>query len=226
MNVLALDTTAQACSVALLHKGVVLERVEHEPRQHTRRAIPLIRELLAEAGLAPADIDRVAFGRGPGSFTGLRIAAGLAQGLGLGLGCPVIPVSSLAAVALRASIQHSVEQVAVAFDARMSEVYWGCFARCGDGMQVLDEEVVLPPAEVSLPSGEGPWFGAGDGWEFADQMPAAVRSAMLGVDAALVPLAGDIARLATAGGEEALAPEQAQPVYLRDQVAVRKASTP
>ncbi|MFE8072378.1 tRNA (adenosine(37)-N6)-threonylcarbamoyltransferase complex dimerization subunit type 1 TsaB [Marinobacteraceae bacterium S3BR75-40.1] len=223
--ILALDTTAEACSVALLHHDQLLERIEREPRQHTRRAMPLTRELLAEAGITVKQLDAIAFGCGPGSFTGLRIAAGLAQGLALGAGLPVIQVSSLAAVAHQVFRQHAdASRVAVAFDARMDEVYWGCYQREGDAVVLMDEERVCPPEAVSLPEGEGLWTGAGDGWRYRARMPQAVTDRVDPVLEEAVPLAADVARLGLLGWQagEGVAAEQAQPVYLRDQVAWKK----
>ncbi len=130
MKLLALDTSSEGCSAALLINGSLTERFALAPRGHTRLLMPMIRELLAEQGLAPAELDALAFARGPGSFTGLRIATGVVQGLAWGLEVPVVPVSSLAAVALSAMETLNVAEgdgLAIAFDARMGEVYWGCF---------------------------------------------------------------------------------------------------
>lgn len=128
MKLLALDTSSEGCSAALLVDGRVSERFDLAPRGHTRLLMPMIRELLSEQDLVPADLDALAFACGPGSFTGLRIATGVVQGLAWGLDLPVLPVSSLATVALGAMDTLDVNDgdgVAVAFDARMGEVYWG-----------------------------------------------------------------------------------------------------
>src|SRR5690606_41346453 len=125
---LALDTATEACSVALLHEGRVLSRYEVAPRLHAQRLLPMVQEVLDEAGIAIAALDAIAFGRGPGAFTGVRIAIGVVQGLAFALDRPVLPVSNLAVLAQRAHRESGASQVAAAIDARMDEIYWGCFA--------------------------------------------------------------------------------------------------
>ena len=225
MNILALDTTAESCSVALWRAGEVISQLESTPRTHTRRLMPMIRTLLHEQGLTPDALTAVAFGRGPGSFTGLRIAAGVAQGLAFGLNCPVVPVSSLAACALQAGSQHGARHIAVAFDARMNEVYWGCFELVEGGLMACAEERVCPPEQVSLPSGSGAkWLGAGDGWAFADRMPTQVSQQVSHCDTTQAPTADAIVRLAAADFAKGIHydPADAGPVYLRDSVAWQK----
>jgi tRNA threonylcarbamoyladenosine biosynthesis protein TsaB len=221
-TLLALDTSTEACSVALLHGGRTLLRHEVIPRLHAQRLLPMVQEVLAEAGIALAAVDAIGFGRGPGAFTGVRIALGVVQGLAFALQRPVLPVSDLAVLAQRAHREHGAGQVAAAIDARMDEVYWGCY-RLQDGeMRLVGDEAVLPPERVALPHGsDGEWFGAGTGWAYAERL--AVRPAAF--DAALLPHAGDLLALAGfawARGE-AVEAEQAQPVYLRDNVATPKA---
>jgi len=224
VNILALDTTAEACSVALWRDGQVFSYLESTPRTHTRRLMPMIQSLLDEQGLVPADLAAVAFGRGPGSFTGLRIAAGVAQGLAFGLNCPVLPVSSLAACALQGALAHKVSHVAAAFDARMGEVYWGCF-EFADGLVLpASDERVCAPEAVTLPATARAWLGAGDGWTLADRMPAEVTNAVKNRDAAIFPTADAIVRLAVRdflNGNHCNA-EDVAPVYLRDSVAWQK----
>ncbi len=220
-TLLALDTATEACSVALLHEGRVLSHYEVIPRLHAQRVLPMVRELLGEAGIALSALDAIAFGRGPGAFTGVRIAVGVVQGLAFALQRPVLPVSSLAVLAQRAHRERGVKQVAAAIDARMDEVYWGCYCLDGGEMRLAGSEAVLPPEQVALPRhAQGDWFGAGTGWGYAARLP--VQPA--GMDAALLPHAEDL--LALAGFAwvrgEALAAEQAQPVYLRDNVATPK----
>ena len=164
-----------ACPVFTRSADDTAVQFENAPRMHTRRIMPMIRELLRQSALKPADLDALAFGRGPGSFTGLRIAAGIVQGLAFGLGKPVLPVSSLAATALVAREQNS-GPVAVAFDARMAEVYWGTFRVEAGRVHPLEEERVCAPGRLSLPaiSGEERWLGAGAGWLLCDEMPKSV----------------------------------------------------
>lgn len=229
MKLLALDTTAEGCSVALNLDGRIEQRYQQAPRQHTRLLIPMIRQLLADAGLSLSDLDGIAFGRGPGSFTGLRIAAGVVQGLAFGLDRPVVPVSSLAAVALAGARERNhTGPVAAAFDARMQEVYWGCFDVDPSAGRVdsLMAEAVLPPTQVTLPdSGPQNWLGAGDGWQFRADMPESVRQAVHIIQMQIDVQAGDIARLAGPLWEQgaAVSAYQAVPVYLRDEVAWQKA---
>lgn len=220
-TLLALDTATEACSVALLHEGRVLSRYEVIPRLHAQRVLPMVQELLAEAGIALAAVDAIAFGRGPGAFTGVRIAVGVVQGLAFALGRPVLPISNLAVIAQRAHREQGVSQVATAIDARMDEVYWGCYRLEAGEMRLAGVEAVLPPERAELPRGAvGEWFGAGTGWGYAERIPVTVS----GLDAGLLPHAEDLltlARFAWARGE-AVDAEQAQPVYLRDNVATPK----
>lgn len=220
-TLLALDTATEACSVALLHEGRVLGRYEVIPRLHAQRVLPMVQELLAEAGIALSAVDAIAFGRGPGAFTGVRIAVGVVQGLAFALERPVLPISNLAVLAQRAHREQGATQVAAAIDARMDELYWGCY-RLEDGeMRLAGVEAVLPPEQVALPrDAGGAWFGAGTGWAFAARIPVEVA----GRDAGLLPHAVDLLSLAGfawARGEARPA-EEAQPVYLRDNVATPK----
>lgn len=229
MKLLALDTSSEGCSAALWLDGQISERFELAPRGHTRLLMPMVRELLAEQGLSPNDLDALAFARGPGSFTGLRIATGVIQGLAWGLNLPVVPVSSLSAVALDAIEQHQLadgEHIAVAFDARMGEVYWGTFL-CRQGLPVLiGEERVCPPGAVSLPDSDvsANWTGVGQGWTLKGDMPEVVVCRIRAVDDTLVPRAAMVARLAEQDFRHGIAvpAELAQPVYIRDEVAWKK----
>ena len=222
-TLLALDTATEACSVALLHNGQVLSHYEVIPRLHAQCLLPMIKQLLADAGVALSALDAIAFGRGPGAFTGVRIAIGVVQGLAFALERPVLPVSNLAVLAQRSLREHGAQQVAAAIDARMDEVYWGCYrARQGE-MRLVGVEAVLPPERASLPEdASGDWFAAGTGWgTFAARLPVAIS----GQDAAMLPHAEDLLSLARFAWErgEAVAADLAQPVYLRDQVATPKA---
>ncbi len=224
MRLLALDTTENACSAALAIDGEVRERLRVEPRAHGRLILPMIDELMAEAGLAPGDLDALAFARGPGSFTGLRIAAGVAQGIAFGADLPVMPVSSLRGLAQGVWRQHRAERVLAAFDARMKEVYSGAFALAEGTMCALDEERVGSPqalgAEVFV--GEA-WSGAGSGWRAWPELRERLAPSTCFPEA--LCHARDIAECALADilrGEPLVAAEQALPVYLRDRVATPK----
>lgn len=187
----------------------------------------MVRELLAESELKPASLDAVAFACGPGSFTGLRIAVGVAQGLAYGLNVPVIPVSSLAAVAAQMIDSGEIPEgdgIAVAFDARMGEVYWGCFANTGGLPSLIGKERVCLPADVALPPGLPGWNGAGSGWALRQQMPAEVTSHIARPNTAMVPHAADVVRLAAQAWHQGrhVPAAAARPVYLRDEITWKK----
>lgn len=223
-TLLALDTATEACSVALLHNGQLFSRYAVIPRLHAQRVLPMIDEVLREAGVAKTELQAIAFGRGPGAFTGLRIAVGVVQGLAFALERPVLPVSNLAAIAQRAYREHGAEQVAVAIDARMGEVYWGCYGVVDGLMRLQGTEAVLTPERADLPKeAQGQWFAAGTGWQpYAEQLAVPVYAA----DEQLLPHAQDILSLAQDMWlrGEAVSAQQAQPIYLRDQVATPKQS--
>lgn len=220
LTLLALEAATDMCSCAVLRDGEIFARQELAPRRHAERILPMMDEVLAQAGIGKRELDAVAVGRGPGSFTGLRIAIGVAQAIGLGLDIPVIPVSTLATIAQGVA----GNRVAAALDARMGEVYWGCFARDAAGLVVpLGEEQVLPPEQVSLPEA-GPWTGVGEGWlAYREALPT-VANMPPKPD---YPLAQNSLPLAARLWEQgqAVPPEQAQPIYLRNQV-VRNARNP
>ena len=221
-TLLALDTATEACSVALLHDGKVTSHYEVIPRLHAQKLLPMIQQLLADAGIGLSAVDAIAFGRGPGAFTGVRIAIGVVQGLAFALERPVLPVSNLAVLAQRAFRERGVRQVAAAIDARMDEVYWGCYREESGEMRLAGVEAVLAPQLAALPDdATGEWFGAGTGWGYGER----INVALTGQDASLLPHAEDLlslARFAWARGE-AIPADEAQPVYLRDKVATPKA---
>src|SRR6185503_4238342 len=150
MNLLAIDTATENCSAALLCGGQLLERSELAPRRHAELILPMIDSLLAEAGLSRRSLDGIAVGRGPGAFTGVRLAISVAQGMALGLDVPVVPVSSLAALALDAPDNGAA--ILACIDARMGEVYTGTFRRMPDGrLESLGSETVGPAVHLVLP---------------------------------------------------------------------------
>jgi len=220
-RLLALDTATEACSAALLDGKVLRERFALAPREHARLLLPMVESLLNEADLTLADLDAIAFGRGPGSFTGVRIAAGMAQGLAFAAGLPVAPVSSLAALAQGAA-DTGHARVLAAIDARMGEVYWGAFVAGEDGLVAMDGiEEVCSPETVPLPE-SADWFGVGTGWAtYAEVLHGRLGPAVTTSDGNRFPQADAVARLAAADVADGnvLAPEQALPVYLRNQVA-------
>jgi tRNA threonylcarbamoyladenosine biosynthesis protein TsaB len=225
LRVLALDTATEACSAALLLRdGRVALRSAITPRGHAELILPMIDSLLQEAGCKLAELDGLAFGRGPGSFTGLRVAAGVVQGLAFGSGLPVAPVSSLAAVALLVleAAGGPDEGVLVCNDARMGEVYWGCYTAGAAG---LPELVAQTPERVGPASGIEPAPGvrhcAGNALRREPELLSRLRAAGLRAHEGLYPRADAVARIGAvllARGEGVGAAE-AQPVYVRDEVA-------
>ena len=225
MKIIAIETSTEACSAALLVDTEVSESYRVAPREHTELILPMIDSLLAEAGLERTQLDAVAFGRGPGAFTGVRIAAGVAQGIAFALDVPVTPVSTLAALAHRVWRETGHTHVMSAIDARMGEVYWGSYIIETLGKAVLlGKETVCSPDTVPIPEGER-WFGAGTGWEtYANALSARCTKALCGVDGQRFPHAHDVARLGATmlSSGQAVAAELALPIYLRDQVVQKK----
>ncbi|QNN45825.1 tRNA (adenosine(37)-N6)-threonylcarbamoyltransferase complex dimerization subunit type 1 TsaB [Thermomonas brevis] len=217
-RLLAFETSTEACSVAVYVDGQVHERFGIAPRRHTELALPWADEVLAEAGVVRSQLDAIAVGRGPGAFTGVRLAIAIAQGIALALDRPVLPVSTLAALAMRAGGERRI----AAIDARMGEVYLGAFARDGDGLVALSDEVVVKPDAAVVPDGDG-WHGAGTGFAAAEgALQARLAGRLAAVDAEALPHAADVARLAApafARGE-VLAAERVEPAYLRNDVAL------
>ena len=223
MRILALDAATEACSAALLEPGDVQERFEIIGRGHANRLLPMADELLRARGISLRDLDGVAFGRGPGGFTGLRIAAGLAQGLAAGAGKPVLPVSNLAAVAAGAARAQGRARVLVCMDARMGQVYWAAYDCGGASPRALTPEQLSDPAQVEPPAGE-PFLGAGHGFDAHPALAARLGDRLDGVDAKALPRAGDVARIGAADLAAGLAVEASRglPVYLRDDVVHRR----
>ena len=222
MKLLAIDTTETACSAALLIDGQVDEQFDIVPRRHSELILPMIDALLQDAGLNPAELDALAFARGPGSFTGVRIAAAVTQGIATATGLKVVPVSSLLALAQGAIREHGVTKVLAGLDARMNEVYWAVCEAGQDGVaRFVEEEVVCAPEKVPLPAGSD-WYGLGSAWEgYPDVLAVRLNGSMSGYDANAMVHAQDVARLAVAefASGNAVSAEHALPVYLRDRVA-------
>ncbi|WP_213993653.1 tRNA (adenosine(37)-N6)-threonylcarbamoyltransferase complex dimerization subunit type 1 TsaB [Sodalis sp. dw_96] len=225
-RILALDTATEACSAALWLDGEISARFEICPREHTRRILPMVDSLLAEAGIALPQLDAVAYGRGPGSFTGVRIGIGIAQGLALGVDLPLIGVSTLAALAQGAWRQTGTDGVFAAIDARMGEVYWAVYRRDADGCwQGAESEVVIKPERLasSVAGLSGLWASAGTGWE---TYPDLVQSPQLQIRSGNIslPNAADMLPLAEQSLRhgEAMSVDLAQPTYLRNEVAWKK----
>jgi len=223
LRLLAIDTSTEACSAALLWSdGEVRQRFIVTERGHAELILPMIDELLVEAGCRLQDLDGLAFGRGPGGFTGLRIAAGVIQGLAYGAGLPVAPVSSLAAVAFLATSPPSSDGILICNDARMNEVYWGCYRFDPDDpcVPIVLATEAVGPADRVQPAPAVTRF-AGNGIARYPALQARLESAGLSYRPGMYPRADAIARL----GERLLQQgdgvdaAEALPVYIRDDVA-------
>lgn len=219
-TLLAIETSSELASCALLRGDVVLSRASSGVRTHSQSILPMVQELLAEAGVTLAHVDAIAYGSGPGSFTGVRTACGIAQGLAYGANLPVVPVVTLDAMALACHQQHGAQRIVTVLDARMGEVYWAQYDY-QNGLQA-----VLPPA-LSAPGGvapQGDVSGCGNGFAaYADALAALPCAAS--ADGAIMPHAvqvAQLARIAFAAGQCVTAAE-AQPLYLRNKIAYTSA---
>lgn len=225
MKLLAIDTSSNACSVALLAADEVLDKHVVEPRAHTKILMPMITELLADGGVSLQDLDAVVLGNGPGSFIGMRIGASVAQGLCHGADLPIVPVSSLLAIAVEAFADSSLEHVVVAQDARMHEVYLGSFKRgANDLPEATTNECIVAVGE--LPAPFAPYAAAGAAWERYPELVAANRSQVDEQLPITVPRARNLlmpGRLQVDAGQ-AIAPEMLTPAYLRNKVAEKPSS--
>lgn len=228
-KILAIDTATEACSAALLNAESLTCCYEVAPQAHTRKILPMCESLLTDAGLTLSELNAIAFGRGPGSFTGVRIGIGIAQGLALGAAVPLIGISNLAVLAQGAQRRHQPSHVFAAIDARMGEIYFGAFVLVDGLMQPLAEEAVLSPeaalaqAQALLTQHPGRWLATGTGFAAYPDLLST-----LGVnpvpDTESLPCAEDLiplAQQALAQGQ-AIAAELATPVYLRDKVTWKK----
>ncbi|MEX2164866.1 MAG: tRNA (adenosine(37)-N6)-threonylcarbamoyltransferase complex dimerization subunit type 1 TsaB [Sulfuricaulis sp.] len=224
MKILSLDTSTDVCSAAIWMDGAVAERFESGNR-HSEFILAMVDDLLAEAGLALTQLDAIAFGRGPGSFTGLRIAAGVAQGLAYGAGLLVVPVSSLAALAQGVD----APKVLAALDARMNQVYWGAYRKNQMGIVELEgDEAVTTPHDVVIPKDEG-WTGAGSGWDqYHIILSQRLGNGVSSWKRQVYPRARHVAQIGGVlfSNGKAVPPELAYPVYLRDKVAEKKQNFP
>jgi len=225
-RILALDTATEACSAALLNQQQIDARFEIAPRDHTQRILPLVQELLHAGQLELTTLDALAFGRGPGSFTGVRIGIGIAQGLALGADLPMIGVSSLATMAQGAWRLSGATRVLAAIDARMGEVYWAAYQRDEQGeWHGAETEAVLKPEDVQthLAALSGTWTTVGTGWAAYPQLQATAGLELIAGGVTL-PAAEDMLPLAERAWQrgEAVAVAEAEPVYLRNEVAWKK----
>ena len=217
MNILSIETATEHGSVALLHDGELLVRRIEGAANHSEAVLRDLRELLIEAGLAVTQLDAIAFGAGPGAFTGLRLACGVAQGLALGAGLGIAAIGSLQALAL----QTDARRVFVATDARMGEVYHAAFELDAEGVPMPVGQVgCSQPLELELPAGD--WFAAGSAFKvWPQELEARLLGRLTGCRPDMVPRAEEVARLGavTVARGALTPPELAAPLYVRDKVA-------
>jgi len=220
-QLLAIETSTEACSVALRKDDTVISRYQVIPRLHAKRLLPMVDEVIQEAGTTLSQLDAVAFTAGPGSFTGLRIACSVAQGIAMGADIGVLPVSTLATLALGAYRQLGLPFLAVLLDARMKEVYSGCY-QIENELPVLigQEQLSLPEVVPALPDCTASWAGIGSGWQLSAELPANWAALQLRYPESL-PHALDTASIAMCDlvAGRVLAPEAALPVYMRGATA-------
>ncbi|MCS2154659.1 tRNA (adenosine(37)-N6)-threonylcarbamoyltransferase complex dimerization subunit type 1 TsaB [Scandinavium goeteborgense] len=226
MRILAIDTATEACSAALWNDGTTTAHFELCPREHTQRILPIVQDILTETGTALTELDALAYGRGPGSFTGVRIGIGIAQGLALGADLPMIGVSTLATMAQGAWRKTGATRVLAAIDARMGEVYWAEYQRDAQGIWHGEEtEAVLKPEAVNdrLKQLDGEWATVGTGWQAWPDMANDTPVTLVEGDV-LLPAAEDMLPLACQlfAEHKTVVVEQAEPVYLRNTVAWKK----
>lgn len=224
MKLLALDTSSNACTVALQDGDRCIEQHRVEPRAHTRILLPLVSAVLAEGGLTVADLDAIVLGKGPGSFIGLRIAASLAQGLAFASGLPVVPVSSMQAIAAEVADLEGASAVCVTQDARMGEVYLGCYTAMNGGQVQLSGQERLHaegPVEEFQAVGRKDWVAAGAGWNSLPNLYEVNKDWIDRTSAVQVPRGKYLLKLGqpefAAGG--GISAEKLELAYLRHKVA-------
>ena len=218
MKLLVLDTSTEWCSAALWLDGQILARRALAGQRHSSLLLPMVDELLHAAGLNLRALDGIGYGAGPGSFTGLRIACAVTQGLAFGADLPVVGVSTLESIAEQTGADH----VLTVLDARMAEVYWAAYARDGAGWRAVSEPQLALPESVVVPDGEA-WIGAGNGFAALGEVLRPRLAAVLArIDDTLMPDAAAMAPLAAAAFArgEGMDAALAAPIYLRDKVAL------
>ncbi len=224
MNILAIDTCTESCSAALLYKGKLYQRVEMTQRGHSDLILGMMDDLFKQAETKISEVDVLAFGRGPGSFTGVRVGVGVAQGVAFARELPVVAISSLAAVAQGAADKLGSEFIAVAMDARMGEVYCASYQVVNGLVQLLGEEHVCPPVKF-MPHSNQQWLAVGTGWGvYEQQLSTNFTDTLKKISVEHYPQSNSIIKLAQLEIEAGrlLSADQAMPVYLRNNVAKKK----
>lgn len=223
LKILALDTSTEMCSVALCDQNQITQIEQFCPREHAQMILPLIDQLLQDANISLNELDAIAVGAGPGSFTGVRIGVSVAQGLAFGANVPILPCSTLKALAQGVYRLTGAESVLTAIDARMNEVYWGQFKRQSEGKwQIIGSECVISPEKVLLNNLDNTtWFAAGTGF---DVYPFLLEKQNISKSELLYPLAQDILALACVDFIENKVEKNfaIEPIYLRNDVARKK----
>ncbi|SHJ01970.1 tRNA (adenosine(37)-N6)-threonylcarbamoyltransferase complex dimerization subunit type 1 TsaB [Cycloclasticus pugetii] len=225
MKILAIETATEGCSAALLINGEVIDRFQVAPREHGNLILPMVDELLNEAGMTLQQLDALAFGRGPGSFTGVRMATGVIQGLAFAAELPIAPVSTLTALAYQAGPPVEGQTVYAALDARMGEVYWCEYERIDGQLKAVSNESVIAPAALSVTHGKQA-IGIGHGWgTYENELAQLVNASELLLLPNALPRAREVAQLAVGmvRDGQTVSADNALPVYLRDNVAKKKA---
>ncbi|MGS0674650.1 tRNA (adenosine(37)-N6)-threonylcarbamoyltransferase complex dimerization subunit type 1 TsaB [Shewanella sp. 0m-4] len=223
LSILALDTCTESCSAAVSHKGATYSEQADAPREHSQRLLPMVKAVLSEANLALKDVDLIAYGRGPGSFTGIRICTSITQGLALGQELPVIGISTLAAMA-QSAIEQGASQVLAAIDARMGEVYWGQYIAVDGLATLVNEEVVSAPEAIVLSLDLTlPVIACGTGFDAYPQILELTTNMSI-CEKAKFPEAKYMLALAQDGVSKghSTSVDELTPVYLRDTVTWQK----
>lgn len=219
MKILAIDTSTEACSAALHINGDVTEHYAEAPRQHAELILPMVDQLFTEAGVRVSDMDALAFGRGPGAFTGVRVATGVIQGLAFAADLAVVPVSTLASLA-QGAVEKS-DHLFSAIDARMGEIYYGLFKSNEKKLVVpVMEESVCKPEQINVPD-NGKWYGVGSAWlTYREILEKKLTGKLIAYKGKRYPRARDIIPLAIAEIERGntTSADKVLPVYLRNQV--------
>ena len=225
MKILAIETATEACSAALLINNEVIDRFKVAPREHGNLILSMVDDLLAEADITLQQLDALAFGRGPGSFTGVRMATGVVQGLAFGADLPVAAVSTLAALAQQAVSPLEAQTIYAALDARMGEVYWCEYFVEKGVLRATSNETVIAPTSICVEQGKQA-VAIGHGWAtYESELQKVVQADRLIIKADSLPRAKEVAQLAVQIVEagDTVTAEHALPVYLRDNVAKKKA---
>ncbi len=228
-NILVFDASSSWCSAALSIDGTLYSAAEMQPRKHAQLIMPMIEGLCQKAGIKPTELDGIAFGKGPGSFTGLRIAISVAQGLSLATGAKLYGISSLKALAWQAMKLKGAERILAIMNAHMGEVFYAAYSQTPSGIICLVEDALSKPEALDISAisqdlcAGTVYLGAGDGFQFAAELPQDIQY-LQSIDADIAPLAESMMDLALIAWQQGqfTAAEYQQPVYLRDTVAWKK----